>query len=255
MIAAPRRATPASGSEQASSIAPAGPDSNIGPAAKAGAEEAFVMAAMIPCRHAPPGRPPVNHLAHARLAAPDEALMFGGLIADFLRGAIDPSLPPRVQDGVRLHRAIDRYTDAHPEVAAARALFEPPLRRYAGVVLDLWFDHLLARDWNRYGVGALEDFSREVQRLLVARETQTPPRMQGFVRYLLANDLPRAYVERATMQRVFEGVSHRIARANPLADALAGIESCEAAIRRHFDAFMPDLIEWAKRERALLASD
>lgn len=201
-----------------------------------------------------PVRQAVNHLAHALLAARDEDLVFGGLIADFLRGAIDPALPPRVQGGVRLHRAIDRYTDSHAEVAAARALFEPPLRRYAGVVLDLWFDHLLARDWPRYGVGSLENFSQAVQRLLEAREAQTPLRMRGFLRYLRANDLPRAYVERATMERVFADLSRRIERANPLGDALAQIEPREAAIQRHFEAFMPDLIAWAERERAALAS-
>ena len=179
--------------------------------------------------------------------------MFGGLVADFLRGAIDPALPPRVQDGVRLHRAIDRTTDSHPEVLAACALFEPPLRRYAGVVLDLWFDHLLARDWHRYGIGSLEDFSREVQRLLAERQALMPPRMHGFLRYMQANDLPRAYVDRDMMKRVFVDLSHRIARANPLADALAHIASREAAIQRHFDAFMPELIAWAAQARAGLA--
>ena len=197
----------------------------------------------------------MNHLAHALLAAPDENLMFGGLIADFLRGAIDPALPPRVQDGVRLHRAIDRTTDGHPEVVAACALFEPPLRRWAGVVLDLWFDHLLVRDWDRYGIGPLDAFSRDVQDLLAARQALAPPRMRGFLRYMQANDLPRAYGDRAMIERVFIDLSHRIERANPLGDALAQIEPREAAIQRHFDVFMPDLIAWAQRERTTLAPD
>jgi len=196
----------------------------------------------------------MNHLAHALLAAADEELMFGGLVADFLRGAIDPALPPRVREGVRLHRAIDRYTDDHAEVAAARALFEPPLRRYAGVVLDLWFDHLLARDWARHGRGSLAGFSDQVQRVLADREALAPPRMHGFLRYLRANDLPRAYADRAMMARVFTDLSRRLARANPLDDALAQIAPREAAIQRHFDAFMPDLIAWTQRERAALAA-
>ena len=196
----------------------------------------------------------MNHLAHALLAAPDEDLMFGGLIADFLRGALDPALPSRVREGVRLHRAIDRTTDSHPEVVAARALFEPPLRRYAGVVLDLWFDHLLARDWHRYGRGSLDDISREVQRLLDDRQAHATPRSSGFLRYMKANDLPRAYGERAMMERVFVDLSQRIGRENPLGDALAQIAPREAAIQRHFDAFMPDLMAWAERERMALTT-
>jgi len=77
--------------------------------------------------------------------------MLGSLIGDFVRGRIDPALPPKVRAGIALHRAIDAYTDAHADVAAARALFEPPFRRYAGILLDMWFDHLLARQWARFG--------------------------------------------------------------------------------------------------------
>ncbi|MEO7758539.1 MAG: ACP phosphodiesterase, partial [Dokdonella sp.] len=124
----------------------------------------------------------MNHLAHALLAAPNDDFMFGSLIADFLRGTIDPQLQRGVRIGIALHRAVDRYTDAHTQVVAARALFEPPYRRYAGILLDVWFDHLLARDWHNYADGSLTTFSREVQDLLAARTAELPPRMHGFAR-------------------------------------------------------------------------
>lgn len=89
--------------------------------------------------------------------------MLGSLIADFLRGAIDPAMARGVRIGVALHRAVDVYTDAHPQVVAARARFAPPYRRYAGILLDMWFDHLLAREWERHGDGSLHDFSQRVQ--------------------------------------------------------------------------------------------
>ncbi|MET0226353.1 MAG: hypothetical protein ABW187_07940, partial [Dokdonella sp.] len=125
---------------------------------------------MIPWPRLDPCRAlPLNHLAHALLAAPDDDCMLGSLIADFLRGAIDPAMARGVRIGVALHRAVDVYTDAHPEVVAARARFEPPYRRYAGILLDMWFDHLLAREWERYGVGSLHAFSQRVQQLLSRR--------------------------------------------------------------------------------------
>src|ERR1043165_6125429 len=61
-----------------------------------------------------------------------------------------------------VHRRIDRYTDAHPDVVAARALFPDGLRRYAGIVLDVHFDHLLARDWPRWDGGSLAAFTARV---------------------------------------------------------------------------------------------
>ncbi|GAA0711973.1 ACP phosphodiesterase [Dokdonella soli] len=196
----------------------------------------------------------MNHLAHAWLAAPDADVMFGSLIADFLRGAIDPALPRGVRIGIALHRAVDAYTDAHPEVAAARALFEPPYRRYAGILLDVWFDHLLARDWSRHGSGSLQAFSRSVQDLLDLRSAELPPRMHGFARYLRAHDLPGRYREIPMIEDVLRGLSQRLSRANPLAGALPVIEARAAPLDRHFDAFFPDLIEHAVRERGRLAA-
>ena len=86
----------------------------------------------------------------------DPALQLGGMLGDFVRGTPDPALPGGVIAGIRLHRAIDVYTDAHPQVLAAKALLQPPYRRYAGILLDMWFDHCLARDFARWSELPLE---------------------------------------------------------------------------------------------------
>ncbi len=181
--------------------------------------------------------------------------MFGSLLADFLRGAVDQALPRGVRIGVALHRAVDRYTDTHPQVVAARALFDPPLRRYAGIVLDVWFDHLLARDWPRYANGSLHAFSQRVQDLIADRAAELPPRMQGFARYLEAHDLPAAYRDEAAIAASLDGLSQRLRRANPLATALPIVRSHAAALDRAFTAFFPDLVAQASRERERLLLD
>lgn len=194
----------------------------------------------------------MNHLAHALLAAPDEDLMFGGLIADFLRGRIDPALPRGVRLGVALHRSIDVFTDAHPQVVAARALFEPPYRRYAGILLDVWFDHLLARDWDRLGIGSLHAFSQTVQGLLAHRDAEVPDPMRGFVRYLRARDLPERYADVDTIGEVLRGMSSRLSRANPLGEALPILVRLAPALAPRFAAFFPDLQAHVRAERARL---
>jgi acyl carrier protein phosphodiesterase len=194
----------------------------------------------------------VNHLAHALLAAPGEDRILGSLVADFLRGGIDPALPSGVREGIALHRSVDTWTDAHPEVVAARALFEPPYRRYAGILVDIWFDHLLARDWPRHAAGALPDFSRRVQALLRERAADLPPRMHGFARYLQANDLPAAYARRTVIGSVFEGVSQRLSRPNPVGSALPAIQAVAAPLQRHFELFFPALVQHAAGERERL---
>jgi len=197
----------------------------------------------------------MNLLAHALLAAPDSELMFGGLIGDFVRGRIDAGLPARVRAGVALHRAIDVYTDAHPETASARALFAPPLRRYAGILLDVWFDHLLARDWSMYGEGTLDEFSRRVRDTLDAYRDLVPERMRGFVAYLHANDLPAAYREVPMIGDVLLGMSRRLSRANPLGESLPTLVALDAPLARHFRAFFPQLQAFAASERDRLVRD
>jgi acyl carrier protein phosphodiesterase len=194
----------------------------------------------------------MNHLAHALLSAPDEDVMLGGLIADFLRGRVDPALPRGVRLGIALHRAVDVYTDSHAEVAAARARFEPPYRRYAGILLDIWFDHLLAREWATYGVGTLHEFSARVRELLMRRDAELPESMRSFVRYLLAHDLPERYREPRVIGEVLRGMSTRLSRANPLAEALPVLQGDAAALERHFAAFFPQLLTHARAQRERL---
>jgi acyl carrier protein phosphodiesterase len=197
----------------------------------------------------------MNYLAHALLAAPGEDEMFGSLVADFHpRGAIDPALPRGVRHGLALHRAVDVYTDGHPEVRAARALFEPPFRRYAGILLDIWFDHLLARDFDAHAPFELHAFSRTVQRLLQEREAELPPRMDAFARYMRRNDLPEAYRDAATIGRVLQGMAGRVSRANPIADALPELQARARPLQGHFERFFPQLAGFARSELARLAA-
>ena len=194
----------------------------------------------------------MNLLAHALLASPDAELMLGSLIGDFVRGRIDPALPPKVRAGIALHRAVDAYTDAHADVAAARALFEPPFRRYAGILLDVWFDHLLARQWSRFGEDDLDAFSDRVRGLLAINEDLVPERKRGFVGYLEANRLPAAYREVSVIGNALRGMSRRLKRANPLGDALPALVARHAPLQECFDAFFPALRNFAEVERIRL---
>ena len=194
----------------------------------------------------------MNLLAHALLASPDAEIMLGSLVGDFVRGRIDPALPPKVRAGIALHRAVDAYTDAHAGVAAARALFAPPFRRYAGILLDVWFDHLLARQWARFGEDDLDDFSGRLRDLLAVNAAFVPERMRGFVAYLEANDLPAAYRDTAMIGQALRGMSRRLKRANPLGEALPVLVALHAPLQQCFESFFPDLRNFAEVERIRL---
>lgn len=199
------------------------------------------------CACACPDRCPMNHLAHALLAWPDDELVLGSLMGDFVRGAIDPALPAGVRDGIALHRAVDVYTDAHPFVVEARAWFDPPFRRYAGILLDIWLDHLLARDFARWSALPLDTFSGLVGGLLEREHARLPRGMQRFAQYMRANGLLAAYADPDVIARVLAGVGSRLKRANPLADGLIELVRLEPKLDDLFEAFYPQLTAHARQ--------
>jgi acyl carrier protein phosphodiesterase len=197
----------------------------------------------------------MNHLAHAHLAGADDALLLGGLLGDFWRGAPDPAWPPGVRAGVVLHRKIDVYTDSHPDVAAVRALFAPPLRRYAGILLDVYFDHALAANWPLHAHEPLRQLSARVDDLLEANRDWLPDRLNRFAAYFRHAGLFEAYAERAVIERVLGGISQRLRRDNPLASAGPALWQREAQLNAVFARFFPQLVAHAQAQRARLTAD
>ena len=198
----------------------------------------------------------MNHLAHCFLAGDEPELVAGSLLGDFWRGPLDPAWPARLARGVRLHRRVDSWTDAHPLALQARRRFEAPFRRYAGVLLDVWFDHLLARDFARWSQGeSLRACADRCHGVLLRAVTATPaiawpPAFVVYVHRLARHDGIVAYADAAHAEAVLEHIGQRLRRANPLGVALPVLESLQAPLQRDFEAFMPELIGFAHAEGA-----
>lgn len=189
----------------------------------------------------------MNHLAHVLLAGDDEWLQLGGMLGDFVHGQPDPQLyPPQVIAGIRLHRAIDVYTDAHPEVLAAKALLPPPYRRYAGILLDMWFDHCLARDFPRWSGQSLEAYSIALGALLHRHDALLPPELRRFRGYMDTHGLPAGYADRVMLGRALAGIGQRLSRDNPLDSALPVLVEREVVLQERFEAFFPQLLGFAR---------
>ena len=158
-----------------------------------------------------------------------------------------------MRDGIDLHRAIDVFTDSHDEVLAARELLPAPFRRYAGILLDMWFDHCLARDFDaglpvpsqstptrlRWAYDAAEAILRFAQS--VSSVTWT------------ANDLPAGYAEPEARQCAARDLP-RLSRANPVAEAMPLLVSEDAMLQRHVRAFFPAVQGLRAREWVRAAS-
>lgn len=143
----------------------------------------------------------MNYLAHAWLARHSDDAILGALLGDFVFGQSNlPEWPPAIRAEIVRHRRIDQYTDAHPAVVAARGLFDAAgLRRYAGIVLDVYFDHCLARGWARWNETPLQDFTARVYRVLLVHRDELPPRLQAIAPRMAAHDWLGSYANRVNV--------------------------------------------------------
>jgi len=183
----------------------------------------------------------VNFLAHFHLAWPDEGLVAGGLEGDYYKGPLRGELPGQLERGVRLHRAIDAYTDRHPGVQRLREEFPTGLRRYAGIVIDLCFDHYLSRHWAHFSDTPLEDFTVEVYRLLSRQEGALSDGARVMLARMVEHDILGCYGEWAAVTASAARIGRRFPRRNPLEGIDVPLAPIRARAEQTFLDFYPAL--------------
>ncbi|NND43886.1 MAG: DUF479 domain-containing protein [Xanthomonadales bacterium] len=183
----------------------------------------------------------MNFLAHLHLARGDDELMLGALLGDFVRGRRELwSWPAGIRNGIRLHRKIDRFTDHSRQVKSLRAEFGQPFRRYCGIIIDLAFDHELARNWHLYSTIPLVEFDRQVRAVLAPFEEQLPERLLRFMAYADRRGLFEAYRDEDEMLFSLAGIGTRLTRENPLHRAGEIWPDIRPAIRESCASFYPE---------------
>lgn len=184
----------------------------------------------------------MNHLAHALLADPEPGQRLGNLFGDAVRGPLAAQdLPPTVVEGVRAHRRIDAITDQHPETVRLRGLFPPPLRRYAGIILDVAFDHYLTRRWPGLCDVGRRAFTLEIYDVM----HQNPALLPSRVRPLAPRMIARDFLNRCeTLDGVMSVLSHidgRLSRGFDIALARRALERHDAALEQGFIRVFTDV--------------
>ena len=147
-----------------------------------------------------------------------------------------------VLEGILLHRRIDAWTDEHEVFARSRGRLGPGFRRFAGILVDMFYDHALARNWEAFASVGLREFSDRVVAELDASRSLQPERMLRFVEYLKATDLLVSYRETEGIDRALSGISRRLRRPNPLDGAVAELERDVAGWESDFLEFFPQLL-------------
>ncbi len=182
----------------------------------------------------------MNYLAHLHLGGQRPGQLLGSLYGDFVKGRLQGQFDPEIEAAIQLHRSIDMFTDRHPLVDVSLSRFSLTRRRYAGIVLDVFFDHCLARDWTLYADRPLEDFTSDVYRVLAA-EPQLPGRLAQIAPHMAANDWLGSYRDFAVLEQVLRGISRRLTRPEELAGAMRELEQLYEPLSEDFRLFYPQL--------------
>jgi acyl carrier protein phosphodiesterase len=190
----------------------------------------------------------MNYLAHLHLGGQRPGQMLGSLYGDFVKGRLQGQFDPEIEAAIQLHRSIDVFTDRHPRVDIALSRFSITRRRYAGIVLDVFFDHCLARDWELYADRPLAQFTSDVYRVLSA-EPQLPERLAKIAPHMVANDWLGSYREFAVLEQVLRGISRRLTRPEELAGAMQELRRLYEPLSEDFRLFYPQLQDFAQTKQ------
>ncbi len=188
----------------------------------------------------------MNHLAHLFLAGDTAESLIGNLSGDFVKGPLHDRFPPAIAEGIRNHRRVDAFTDSHPSVAAFRQVLVPEHGHYARIIADVFFDHFLACDFERYSPEALEQFLERTYRLIDPHASSLPgqlalvyPRMRD-EGWLLSYRTPEG------IHTALYHLSFRLKRRPHLETATRHLHDSREELSRLFHAFFPDVIEHAR---------
>ncbi|PAU80541.1 ACP phosphodiesterase [Halovibrio salipaludis] len=187
----------------------------------------------------------MNHLAHLFLAPDSPEARVGSILGDFCRGVRVQGLPEQVQLGVRHHLSVDGYTDRHPQVLASRRLFSSRRRRFAGVALDILYDHYLLRYWPEFSGRDPDAFIRQVYRELREHEHLMPDPMIRVTRRITLDDWFGHYRDFDSIGYALDRVAGRIRFPNRFEGIIEEIhhhnEELEARFLRFFRELQRDL--------------
>ena len=179
----------------------------------------------------------MNFLAHTALANTSDELLLGGLLGDFVKATLQPppaGLTPELVRGIRLHRYIDSYLDNYPVFLRSRQRVDPRYRRCAGIMVDVFYDHFLARHWAQFYREPLPVFSARVYDLLDANTAILPPALAHIRQPMRAHDWLTSYQQLPVIHTALNRMSSRLSRPALLHGGAVELEQHYAEFEQDF---------------------
>jgi len=172
----------------------------------------------------------MNFLAHIYLSGDDDEITIGNFIADGIKGKRYLKYPPKIAKGILLHREIDSFTDSHPTVHKSTKRLHKNYSHYSGVIVDILYDHYLAKNWQKYSDQPLDEYVEEFYELLRNNFTILPARIQRMMPYMIADNWLLSY---ATV----EGIGKILAQMNVRTKGIAKMNLAVVELEEYYEEF------------------
>ncbi|HCR54256.1 MAG TPA: DUF479 domain-containing protein [Cytophagales bacterium] len=184
----------------------------------------------------------MNFLAHVYLSGNDPQLMIGNFIGDFVKGRnLNDRYNADIVKGIELHRAIDEFTDQHEVVLNSKVRLRPKYRHYSGVIVDMYYDHFLAKNWNDFHDISLQSFASQFYALLKENESILPKEVLYMMPYMIKGNWFVNYAQKDGIHRALTGMSRRTSFDSKMDEAIEDLSKHYTLFENEFLDFFPSL--------------
>lgn len=191
----------------------------------------------------------MNYLAHIYLSGNNTDVQIGNFIADFIRGQDYKRLPADIQKGIKLHRFIDNYTDHHPVFKQSKKRLFDEFRHYSAVIVDMFYDHFLAKNFDRYSSVPLDEFSQNFYALLEYNYAILPDRVVGLIPVIKRYDWLYSYRDIDALKSILNQMNNRTSNRTQLHHAVHSLRKHYALYEKEFFDFFEEVQFAVQKEK------
>lgn len=193
----------------------------------------------------------MNYLAHAYLARHSVPHLVGNFIADFVKGKKAYQYDQGILEGILMHRKIDEYTDNHRIFRKSRDRIKQKYRHYSGVVIDLFYDHFLAKNWQTYERTSLEKFAEYVYAVIEDHKYIIPDDAQNVIPHMVKFNWLVNYQSIEGIDRSLKGLSKRTPYDSKMDEAARDLIRHYDNLEKDFSIFFPEIIRYIGQEKSI----
>ncbi|MES2590402.1 MAG: ACP phosphodiesterase [Bacteroidota bacterium] len=190
----------------------------------------------------------MNFLSHLYLSGDSEGIIIGNYIADSVKGSAFNNFSADIQKGIIIHRKIDTFTDSHSIVEFSKERLRGKYKKYASVIVDIYYDHYLAKNWNNYSNITLEVFIQDVYKIITANHSILPEKSAHFTKYMLQHNILFAYSKLEGVNQVLQGMARRTTFESNMEYAIQDLKEHYLLFENEFKLFFPELQLFVKNE-------